>query len=34
MRRDLHSAIRFAPVMDAVGAGLVVAGLSGFFYFS
>jgi hypothetical protein len=31
---DLHSAVRFASVIDAVGAGLVIAGLCGFFYFS
>jgi hypothetical protein len=31
---DLHSTIRFALVIDAVGAGLVIAGLCGFFYFS
>ena len=31
---DLHSAIRFALIIDAVGAGLVIAGLCGFFYFS
>lgn len=30
---NLHSAIRFALVVDAVGAGLVIAGLCGFFYF-
>lgn len=30
---DMHSAIRFAFAIDAVGAGLVIAGLSGFFYF-
>ncbi len=30
---DLRSAIRFALVIDAIGAGLVVAGLCGFFYF-
>jgi hypothetical protein len=31
---DLHSALRFASVIDAVGAGLVIAGLCGFFYFA
>ena len=30
---DLHSAIRSALVVDAVGAGLVVAGLGGLFCF-
>jgi hypothetical protein len=30
---NLHSAIRFATVMDATGAGLIVVGLFGFFYF-
>jgi hypothetical protein len=31
---DLHSALRFASVIDAAGAGLVIAGLCGFFYFA
>jgi hypothetical protein len=30
---SLHSAIRFATIMDITGAALVVAGLIGFFYF-
>jgi hypothetical protein len=30
---DLHSAIRFALVVDVIGAGLVAVGLCGFFYF-
>jgi hypothetical protein len=30
---NLHSAIRFATVMDATGAGLIVVGLLGFFCF-
>jgi hypothetical protein len=30
---NLHSAIRFATVMDVAGAGLIVAGLLGIFYF-
>ena len=30
---NLHSAIRFATVMNAIGAGLIIAGLCGFFYF-
>jgi hypothetical protein len=30
---DLHSAVRFALVIDAIGVGLVIAGLCGFFYF-
>jgi hypothetical protein len=30
---NLHSAIRFATVMNATGAGLIVAGLVGFFCF-
>ena len=30
---NLHSAIRFATVMDATGAGLIVVGLIGFFWF-
>ena len=30
---NLHSAIRFATVMNATGAGLVAAGLVGFFCF-
>jgi hypothetical protein len=29
---NLRSAIRFATLMDATGAGLIVAGLVGFFY--
>jgi hypothetical protein len=29
----LHSAIRFATVMNATGAGLIIAGLIGFFWF-
>jgi hypothetical protein len=29
---NLHSAIRFATLMDVAGAGLIVAGLFGFFY--
>jgi hypothetical protein len=29
---NLQSAIRFATLMDATGAGLIVAGLLGFFY--
>jgi hypothetical protein len=29
----LHSAIRFAVITGAAGAGLVIAGISGFFYF-
>jgi hypothetical protein len=29
---NLHSATRFATVMKATGAGLIVAGLLGFFY--
>jgi hypothetical protein len=29
---NLHSAIRFATVMKVTGAGLVIAGLLGFFY--
>ena len=31
---DLHSAVRFSLVVDAVGAALVVAGLCGLFYSS
>jgi hypothetical protein len=30
---DLHSAVRFALVVDMIGAGLVATGLCGFFYF-
>jgi hypothetical protein len=30
---DLHSATRFALVVDMIGAGLVAIGLFGFFYF-
>src|SRR5438045_3209629 len=30
---DLHSAVRFAWAVDAVGAGLVIVGLCGVFYF-
>jgi hypothetical protein len=30
---DLHTAIRFALVIDAIGVGLLIAGLCGFFYF-
>jgi hypothetical protein len=30
---NLHSAIRFATLMDAIGAGLIVVGLFGFFCF-
>jgi hypothetical protein len=30
---NLRSAIRFAAVMNVTGAGLVIAGLFGFFYF-
>jgi hypothetical protein len=30
---DLHSATRFALVVDMIGAGLVAVGLCGFFYF-
>jgi hypothetical protein len=30
---NLHSAIRFATLMNVTGAGLIVAGLLGFFYF-
>jgi hypothetical protein len=30
---NLHSAIRFATLMDVIGAGLIVAGLVGFFCF-
>jgi hypothetical protein len=30
---NLHSAIRFATVMNVMGAGLIIAGLCGFFYF-
>jgi hypothetical protein len=30
---DLHSAIRFALIVDAIGVALVIAGLCGFFYF-
>ena len=30
---NLHSAVRFATLMDATGAGLVVVGLFGFFCF-
>jgi hypothetical protein len=33
MRADLHSATRFALVVDTIGAGLVAVGLCGFFYF-
>jgi len=29
----MHSAVRFATVMNMAGAGLVIAGLFGFFYF-
>jgi hypothetical protein len=29
----LHSAIRFALIIDAIGVGLVIAGLCGLFYF-
>jgi hypothetical protein len=29
----LHSAIRFATLMDVTGAGLIAAGLLGFFFF-
>ena len=29
----LHAAIRLALLIDAIGAGLIVAGLCGFFYF-
>ena len=31
--RDLHSATRFALVVDMIGAALVAVGLCGFFYF-
>ena len=30
---DLHSATRFALVVDMIGAGLVAVGVCGFFYF-
>lgn len=30
---NLHSAVRFATLMDVTGAGLIVAGLAGFFLF-
>jgi hypothetical protein len=30
---DLHSAVRFALVVDMIGAALVAAGVCGFFYF-
>jgi hypothetical protein len=30
---DLHSAVRFALVVDMIGAALVVIGVCGFFYF-
>jgi hypothetical protein len=30
---NLHSAIRFASLMDLTGAGLIVTGLVGFFWF-
>ena len=30
---DLHSATRFALLVDTIGAGLVAIGLCGFFYF-
>jgi hypothetical protein len=30
---NLHSAIRFATLMDVIGAGLIVTGLVGFFCF-
>jgi hypothetical protein len=30
---NLHSAIRFATLMDVIGAGLIVAGVVGFFCF-
>jgi hypothetical protein len=30
---NLHSAIRFATLMDVTGAGLIIAGLVGFFCF-
>ncbi|MHB8269876.1 hypothetical protein [Bradyrhizobium sp.] len=33
MRADLHSAVRFALVVDMIGAALVAIGLCGFFYF-
>jgi hypothetical protein len=29
---NLHSAIRFATVMNVAGAGLIIAGIFGFFY--
>jgi hypothetical protein len=31
---DLHSAVRFALVVDMIGAALVAVGVCGFFYFS
>jgi len=30
---NLHSAIRFGTLMTAIGAGFIVAGVVGFFYF-
>lgn len=30
---NLHSAIRFSAIVDLAGAGLIVVGLLGFFYF-
>ena len=33
MRADLHSAVRFALVVDMIGAALVAVGMCGFFYF-
>ncbi len=30
---NLHSAIRFATLLDVAGAGMIIAGLLGFFYF-
>jgi hypothetical protein len=33
MHADLHSATRFALVVDMIGAALVAIGLCGFFYF-
>ena len=33
MPADLHSAVRFALVVDVIGAALVAVGVCGFFYF-
>ncbi|HEX9468187.1 MAG TPA: hypothetical protein VF957_01460, partial [Bradyrhizobium sp.] len=30
---NLHSAVRFAAVIDVIGAGFIIAGIFGLFYF-